>query len=129
MDYIYYSIYHFYLKLFNKQKFYDNPFFYCIAVISTIESLILNSFISLFFYKIEWHNNNYKTLSISILVVLFGLNWFYFSKREINLIKRIDKKKSTKKTTAKYISLAIIILTLIFFFYTSSIAREYNLKH
>ncbi|MBA6155996.1 hypothetical protein H3Z83_05620 [Tenacibaculum sp. S7007] len=129
MDYIYYTIYNFYLKLFKKQGYYDNPFFYCVGVISTIESMIVNSLLSLFLYKKTWYSNQYLIISISVLVFLFALNWSFFDKRENKVLKNIEKKEGKEKKKWRYITGIIMLIAVILFFGTSYIAREYNLGY
>lgn len=126
MNYIYRVLYDFYLNWLEKQEWTGEPLFYCVAVISMIESMISNSLISFVLYKENWYSDNKKWISLSLLVLLFILNWNYFKKREAQIIRSTNNNRIKKMTT--YLIFGLILLSIILFYYSGLQMREYNLR-
>ncbi len=127
INYFYYAIYCFYTKIIKVQK-YDDPFFYCIAAISMLESLFLTSIYDLYllFENEGMYFVTSKWIGISVVILLFGLNWLIFKKKHSTIINKISKKSMRIRRFGNFISLIIITLIITLFIITGELIRTNN---
>lgn len=127
INYFYYAIYIFYTKIIKIQK-HDTPLFYCVAIISMLESLFFTSIYDL--YLLFENQGKYfvtsKWIGINIVGLLFGLNWFYFRKKHKIIIANISKNHKRNRTIGNLISFFIVILIITLFIITGELIRTNN---
>ncbi len=128
MRYLYYSLNHFYKEVLKIENWGDNPFFYCIVVISVLESMALSSILD--FYLALSTSGNFldysKWIPIFSIVLLFGINYYYFSKLGNKILTEINCESKKKRFYIRLVSFLVIVFVLSLFFYTGNLIRTNN---
>lgn len=111
MKYIYYSLYEFYTKILNEQKFYD-PIISITGLIALIEVFLLTGLYVFFTNK----DIPPPDLAAIIYGIIYYCNYIYFRRTEKSIIEKLDSMSLKNKVISRLFTGLIVFFSFWVFF-------------